>query len=143
MSRTPNRRAEPRGADRRMLYYGGLGALLGNLALVAGLAVVRSVAEVRLAYQVADPVPIVPFAVYAFLGCAAVGTTVAILYERYRTVSPAALATVVYVAAVAHTVWTAPHPRGVATGLDHVLLAWPLVLLVALTAGGLERVSRR
>lgn len=142
MSRHPISLPAPETTDQRILYYGGAGAFLGNLALVAGLAVVGSAGELRLEYQVNYPVPLVPFAVYVFLGCAAVGAVVAVLYDRYRTVTPSLLSTLTYAVAVASTRWSTPRPRGGVTALEYVLLAWPLVLLVALLAGGLERTLR-
>lgn len=135
---------EPRTSDQRLLYYGGLGALLGDVALVAGLAIVSLAGAVaRFEYQVNDPVPVVPFAAYAFLGCAAVGAVVAILYDRHRTVSPAAVAVLAFVVATLTTLGSTPYAAGQATPLERTLLAWPLVLLGAAAAWGLERFLRR
>lgn len=133
---------DPRSRDERLLYFGGLGALLGDLALVVGLLVVSMAGVTRLEYQINDPVPLVPFAVYAFLGCAAVGSAVAIFAESSRTRSPVLVAVIVYVAAVAHTWWAAPHGAGVVTAVEYVLVAWPFVAVVALLAGMLERSAR-
>lgn len=133
---------EPRTSDERLLYYGGLGAFLGDLALVAGLLVVGTAGHLRLEYQVNDPVPIVPFPVYVFLGCAAVGAAVAVGYDRFGTRSPPGLAAITYGIALVHSSWTAPHPPGVVTALEYVLLAWPLVAIAAVVAGALERSLR-
>lgn len=156
MAPTRRSRPEPRPDERRLLYHGGLGALLGDLALMAGLVVVTSGGEVHLEYQVNDPVPLLPFSAYAFLGSAAVGAAAAALYARYRTASPPLVAVLVYASTVLHSWWTvrtSDRPDGIREGIgyslgevtafEYALLAWPVILLAILVIGGLERWLRQ
>lgn len=143
-------------SDAQILTAAAAGALLGDLALVVALAVIGPNAGRRLRFLVEDPVPLVPFIVWAFLGCAAVGVLAGVSYRLDGSVAPAVIAALAYAAAVGYTWWSVPTRLGVggwgepisqpvdqATPLEYLLLVWPVVLVGVVLAGWLERRLRR
>lgn len=143
-------------SDAQVLTAAAGGALLGDLALVVALAVIGPNAGRRLRFLVEDPVPVVPFAVWAFLGCAAVGAIAGVSYVRDGSLAPAGLAVLVYAAAVGYTWWSVPtrlgfdgwgepvsQPVAHATSLEYLLLAWPVVFVGVVLVGWLERTLRQ
>ncbi|UIO98615.1 hypothetical protein Hbl1158_08600 [Halobaculum sp. CBA1158] len=86
-------------------------------------------------------------AAYALPGAAAVGAAAGWARATRRLVTPGALAGVTFAVAVAST-WRTyvapeimPTPVG-PTPLGWLLLSWPVILLVAVVAGGGERLVR-
>lgn len=142
-------RAGATDADVRALLAGGIGALLG----VAGLILAGGVAaDVRFQYATSDPIPLVPFSLYAGVGVVALGGAAGYLYQRYRTATPALVSLLLFTLALGQTWWTIrtrdrptgpreaiPLPLEAVTALEYLLLGWPLLLAGVVLLAGLER----
>lgn len=119
-----------------------LTGLVGSLGYVLALLITAG-----LAYGLGDfmamlvSIQVGPFLWWAILGGIVVGAMLAIAFARYRVVTPLVIVVVVYVV-MTYQMWqvlTAPEPPLPGTPLDLYLVGWPLLLLLALGSGLIER----
>lgn len=141
------KRIEAKGPPARAILAGRIGALLGLTVLILSAGVTS---EVRLQYTMNDPIPVVPFPLYAGLGTVTIGGVIGFLYQRYQAVTPPLASTVVFVSALSQTWWTIrtrekpmvaeliPQPLDHVTALEYVMLGWSLMLSGVLLLAGIE-----
>ena len=128
-----------------------LGALLGLGGALVAIGVTDGV-RLRTDHVTVPFVASIPFELYAILGCIAVGGVVAYLYERYRTVAPPVVVTLVYLLALGWTGWrihTWERPGGVRTLIppqlpwvtvyEYVVFGWPLLLASTVLLAKIEQ----
>ena len=119
-----------------------LAALVGSFGYVLALLL-----PAGLAYGLSDlfsglvSIQIGPWLWWAILGGAVLGAVLSVTVVRYRFVSPLLSVAVVY-GVTMYQMWQAlqsPYPLLPGTPLDFYLLGWPLLLLLALAIGFVER----
>jgi predicted membrane protein len=120
---------------RRAAFVGGLGYALVLLLTLMWSYGGTNVLDALVSLQIG------PFLWWALLGGVVIGIGLAVTVVRYGLISPLLSVVAVY-GMTMYLMWQAlqsPNPLQPGTPLDIYLISWPLLLIIALSSGLVER----